>query len=171
MYVSSWCLLCLPLAVHAVTMTGALSTLYPSGASYEKRRVEARDAALAASTLTSSTGIPLAGDASTYGEFDLDFFARLLQLAEPQHSETFVDLGSGVGRLVMSAAMLYPNTFSNCHGMELSAPLHERALEARYAFEDLQAPLPPIAPCEYTQCDVFSTEAATALASANVCFS
>ena len=164
-------LLCLPMVVHGVTVASVLSTLYPSGAAYERRRVEARNAALAASTLTSSVGIPLAGDASTYGEFDLEFFTRLLKLAAPQQRETFVDLGSGVGRLVMGAALLYPNTFANCHGMELSAPLHERAIEARYAFESFDAPLPNIAPCEYTCCDCFSLEAATALVSTNVCFS
>ena len=46
----------------------------------------------------SRTAIPLAGDGMVYGEFDLAFLARLLEAAEPQKGDTFVDLGSGCGR-------------------------------------------------------------------------
>ena len=75
----------------------ALSELYPSTA-YGTRRVMARDAALAHAAADNQAGIPLAGDNLVYGEFDLDFFDKLLELACPQPGETFVDLGSGAGQ-------------------------------------------------------------------------
>ena len=73
-----------------------LSELYPPTA-YGARRLVARDAALAHASNENQVGIPLAGDNLVYGEFDLDFFERLLELACPQPLETFVDLGSGAG--------------------------------------------------------------------------
>jgi hypothetical protein len=158
------------LSTVSSTVSATLNALYPAAA-YNARRQEARSAALATSTIKSTEGVPLAGDASTYGEFDLSFFAELLQSASPKPGDTFLDLGSGVGRLVVGAALLHPDTWSNCHGIELSAPLHERAIEARYAFEELPSPRPPIAPCEYTCGDVLGVEAATALGASAVCFS
>ena len=40
----------------------------------------------------------------TYGEFDLDGFFELLRAAAPREGETFVDVGSGCGRLVLAAS-------------------------------------------------------------------
>jgi len=148
----------------------AVNALYPPAA-YNARRNLARDAALATSSKSTADGIPLAGDSMVYGEFNLDFFAQLLELACPVRGETFVDLGSGAGRLVIAASLLYPDTWRNCHGVELSAPLHDAAIAARVAFDGL-APCPPIADCEYTLASVLDdAKGAAALAAADVSFS
>jgi predicted RNA methylase len=148
----------------------SVDALFPSSA-YNARRNLARDAALATAGRRTAEGIPLAGDAMVYGEFDVSFFARLLELAAPVPGETFVDLGSGVGRLVIAAALLYPRTWRNCQGVELSAPLHDAAIAARVCFEQL-TPRPPIADCEFTCASVLDAGAgADALAAADVCFS
>ena len=73
-----------------------LSKLYPS-TDYGTRRLIARDAALEHAAADNQGGIPLAGDNLVYGEFDVEFFDKLLELACPQPGETFVDLGSGAG--------------------------------------------------------------------------
>ncbi|EEC49637.1 predicted protein [Phaeodactylum tricornutum CCAP 1055/1] len=76
----------------------------------------------------------------TYGEFDFYFFASLLDKAHslfyqdsdrPVPSDwsgmTFVDVGSGTGRLVLAAAALHPS-FRECRGVELLPGIHEKAL-------------------------------------------
>ncbi|CEL98332.1 unnamed protein product [Vitrella brassicaformis CCMP3155] len=57
------------------------------------------------------------GKTITYSEVDLNFLAVLLRAAEPKQGETFVDLGSGLGRAVLGAAALYPS-FRKCTGIE-----------------------------------------------------
>jgi hypothetical protein len=148
----------------------SMDALFPQS-TYNARRNLARDAALATGGLSTAEGIPLAGDAMVYGEFDLPFFARLLELAAPAPGDTFVDLGSGVGRLVIAAALLHPQTWRNCQGVELSAPLHDAAIAARLRFDEL-TPCPPISSCEFTCASVLdSGPGAAALASADVSFS
>lgn len=105
-----------------------------------------------------------------YGEFDISFFAKLLQCAEPKPGEIFVDAGSGAGRLVLAAALLHPTKFSNCHGVELSSPLHDAAISARYEFENIKD-APPIAPCQYTLSDCMEGEGLEAIQTADVVFS
>ena len=89
-------LIFLAAASGSLKTSSVLEMLYPRP-SYDARRMLARDAALARSSL-SAGGIPLAGDSMTYGEFDLDFLGSLLEAAGPQKGDTFVDLGSGSGR-------------------------------------------------------------------------
>jgi len=72
-----------------------------------------------------------------YGEFDLYFFARLLDRAHYHfvgsaddappatwEGKVFVDLGSGTGRLTLGAAALHPS-WKLCRGIELLKGLHE----------------------------------------------
>lgn len=77
----------------------------------------------------------------TYGEFDVDFFGMLLDKSwehyvegmsdqDEQHSsptpwrnKTFCDIGSGAGRLVISAAALHPE-WKLCRGLEILDGLH-----------------------------------------------
>mmetsp|Transcript_11264 Transcript_11264/g.13076 ORF Transcript_11264/g.13076 Transcript_11264/m.13076 type:complete len:500 (-) Transcript_11264:2219-3718(-) len=84
----------------------------------------------------------------TYGEFDFYFFAELLDRAchhyyrnednvkrlnnEQQNGlngKTFVDIGSGTGRLVIGAAALHPG-LSLSKGIEILPGIHESALES-----------------------------------------
>uniref|UniRef100_A0A7S2YAQ3 Histone-lysine N-methyltransferase, H3 lysine-79 specific n=1 Tax=Entomoneis paludosa TaxID=265537 RepID=A0A7S2YAQ3_9STRA len=80
----------------------------------------------------------------TYGEFDFYFFAGLLDrahelyLEDPRHDnenaaegwtgKTFVDIGSGTGRLVFAAAALHPS-WGMSRGIELLPGIHEAAVE------------------------------------------
>jgi hypothetical protein len=71
----------------------------------------------------------------TYGEFDLFFFAQLLDRALDQYNENvkswedkvFTDVGSGTGRLVLAAAALHP--WRLCRGVEVLKGIHNVALE------------------------------------------
>lgn len=86
----------------------------------------------------------------TYGEFDIDFLGILLERSwdhylegmqgddnnNKQHSsitpwsnKTFCDIGSGVGRLVIAAAALYPE-WKLCRGLEILEGLHNMSLLA-----------------------------------------
>lgn len=105
-----------------------------------------------------------------YGEFALSYFAKLLQCADPQAGETFVDAGSGAGRLVLAAALLHPSKLANCHGVELSSPLHDAAIAARYEFENIDD-ASPIAPCQYTLSDCMGGDGLEAIKTADIVFS
>lgn len=76
-----------------------------------------------------------------YGEFEIPFFAELLDRAAGYYHEwngsdhnsgwsgkTFADLGSGSGRLILGAATLYPR-WALCQGVELLPGLHKFAEE------------------------------------------
>lgn len=64
----------------------------------------------------------------TYGEYSLELFARAVRAAGPRPGEHFVDIGSGCGRLVVAAALLF-DEFRSCTGVELVRTLHDEALE------------------------------------------
>jgi hypothetical protein len=80
----------------------------------------------------------------TYGEFDLPFFAQLLDTAHSYYvnseqesddatvdwsDKVFCDIGSGTGRLVLAAAALHPS-FRSCRGIELLHSIHVVAEES-----------------------------------------
>ena len=67
-------------------------------------------------------------DGIQYGEIDCDAFAAALEWCNPQPGETFVDLGSGTGKAVLTAAALYP--LASAAGVEIMRPLHNAALRA-----------------------------------------
>ena len=107
-------------------------------------------------------------DALTYGEFDLALFAQLVDRAiEPNAgslSTTFVDVGSGVGRLVLAAACLWPDRFARFTGVEKVAALHDLALAASARAQLAQ-------PCDFYCADAADVLAADgALADADVLF-
>jgi len=76
----------------------------------------------------------------TYGEFDLYFFAELLDRAFDYYNESqdvmsstwngkvFTDIGSGTGRLVLAAAALHPG-WKLCRGVEVLEGIHNVAVE------------------------------------------
>jgi SAM-dependent methyltransferase len=61
----------------------------------------------------------------TYGEMLLDPFLHLMSLVGPQPGETFFDLGSGTGKVVMMAHLTQP--FARVTGIELLPGLHASA--------------------------------------------
>jgi precorrin-6B methylase 2 len=64
----------------------------------------------------------------SYGEVDFHSFVMLASKLGLENQSSFVDLGSGVGRNVLAAALLYPG--ARCAGVEILAPLHELAVAA-----------------------------------------
>lgn len=85
----------------------------------------------------------------TYGEFDLPFFFALLRDANPQPGELFCDVGSGCGRLVLAAAMMY--SWRSAAGIELLRDLHDDALDAHSrlsALVEAEADI-QLAPCTF----------------------
>ena len=80
----------------------------------------------------------------TYGEFDFSFFAELLERSNYHYSKydnsnvdqssgwkdkTFLDIGSGTGRLVIGAAALHPQ-WALCRGIEILPGIHETAVHS-----------------------------------------
>ena len=66
-----------------------------------------------------------------YGEVDPSAFAKALGWVSPADGERFVDLGSGTGKAVLTAAALH--RFRCATGVELLEPLHAAAQRARAA--------------------------------------
>ena len=69
----------------------------------------------------------------TYGEFPLDSFARVVDRAFDifPTARTFLDMGSGAGRLATLASIMYP--FEHCRGIEILNSLHDLALSIQGA--------------------------------------
>ena len=76
---------------------------------------------------------------------DIDFhsFSNLLEHAMPMKGEKFVDLGSGIGRACLIAALSHGQTFARITGIELLAPLHEAASHALERYNEVVS-APPI---------------------------
>jgi len=71
----------------------------------------------------------------TYGEFDFYSFAQLLdhigtKYVDSWNDATFVDIGSGTGRLVWAAALLHPQ-MSQSTGLEILQGLHDQAIASQ----------------------------------------
>jgi SAM-dependent methyltransferase len=78
--------------------------------------------------------------AKTYGEFDLGFFATAVSraLEGVREGATFVDVGSGCGRLVFAATSLWPResgVIARYAGVEYVPELHELALQGAARLE------------------------------------
>jgi len=74
-------------------------------------------------------------DVFIYGEIDFISFAKILALVSPKSGEIFYDLGSGAGKAVYAAAILYD--FSKTVGVELLPGLHDVAQSLCDTFQKL----------------------------------
>lgn len=63
----------------------------------------------------------------TYGEINPSSFAEMLQVAEPKPGEIFYDLGSGTGKAVFCAALLYD--WQALRGIEFLPALHQTSVK------------------------------------------
>lgn len=63
-----------------------------------------------------------------YGEISSSAFATALEWCSPKSGETFIDLGSGTGKAVLTAAA--HTAFASATGVEILRPLHDAALIA-----------------------------------------
>ena len=70
-------------------------------------------------------------DGIQYGEVNPEAFATALSWCAPRAGETFVDLGSGSGKAVLTAALLHP--LASATGIEILEPLHKAAMRAHEA--------------------------------------
>jgi protein-L-isoaspartate O-methyltransferase len=73
-----------------------------------------------------SAGIFLEG--IQFGEIDATSFSVALEWVSPKPGETFVDLGSGAGKAVLTAAALHD--LASATGVEILRPLHDAAVAA-----------------------------------------
>ena len=71
-----------------------------------------------------------------YGELSFDAARGLLERAKPRRGEVFVDLGSGLGKMVFAAASL--GVLGRSYGIEILPELHERATQALDSLAVLQ---------------------------------
>ena len=82
-------------------------------------------------------------DGIQYGEVSISSFAAALAWVRPQPGETFVDVGSGVGKAVLAAALLHP--LEAAIGIEILDDLHDAAERALAAARRPRAPCGPLA--------------------------
>jgi SAM-dependent methyltransferase len=75
-----------------------------------------------------------ADPAFTYGEVSLDAMRQMLDSVEPQAGEVFYDLGSGTGKGVIYASLLY--AFARATGIELLEELYNAADAIRMRYEE-----------------------------------
>jgi len=96
----------------------------------------------------------------TYGEINPTTFADMLALVQPQPGEVFYDLGSGAGKAVYSAAMLYD--WSKCSGIELLPGLYmvsQKLLEGFNAMPEVKKNFPGKRfPIEFIQEDFLNAD-------------
>mmetsp|Transcript_64740 Transcript_64740/g.130221 ORF Transcript_64740/g.130221 Transcript_64740/m.130221 type:complete len:261 (-) Transcript_64740:224-1006(-) len=121
----------------------------------------------------------------TYGEFTeyiegLAFFEKIVNrcitLRGSEEStiplSSFTDLGSGSGRVVLEASMLWPTMWRSCRGIEVSMSLHNNALAAH----ERHISLPPLQSatlrdsCSFIQASFDDPTAADVLADTDIAF-
>jgi SAM-dependent methyltransferase len=83
----------------------------------------------------------------TYGEINFIAFAKILEAVNPQPGELMVDLGSGAGKAVFCAALLYPEI--KVVGVELLPGLTACSANLLKRFEQLMAKHPRLATHSY----------------------
>lgn len=90
-----------------------------------------RDAGLEIAERSHQARQRVQGSSYFYGELDLKAQLEVLARAGARKGGVFVDLGSGLGKMVLAAAL--PGVFSECRGVEILPELHESAVKARGA--------------------------------------
>jgi hypothetical protein len=65
----------------------------------------------------------------TYGEIDFNSFADILERLDIHQGDTLVDLGSGTGKALVTAALLFAPRLARIHGIELLSSLHSPCSE------------------------------------------
>lgn len=68
-----------------------------------------------------------------YGEILLDSFYQIIKSVGPKENEVFYDLGSGVGKAVFAARLLFP--FGKSTGIELLSDIYQGSVQAKNIFE------------------------------------
>jgi Histone methylation protein DOT1 len=106
----------------------------------------------------------------TYGEFDIGFLSELLNEYDAGPGTAFIDMGSGVGRCTLAAALLKPS-WRLCQGVELLPKLTEfAALVHGDIVNDSSSSSSSraLAPCDFVTGDVMAPD--FCLEQFNLCF-
>ena len=120
-----------------------------------------REAGLALASLSHERKPRVPGSTWFYGELSFEAARDILERASPKQGDVFVDLGSGLGKMVLAAAS--GKVFGECRGIEILPELHDKANQA---LEELAGSL------ELTRCKLVCGDMlGHAVADADVVFS
>lgn len=112
--------------------------------------------------------LQLSDSTYTYGEIMPRSFSRLLELAKPKENEVFYDLGSGNGKAIFVAALLYD--WKKCIGIEYLPALYETSITILNQFHQLHSLKKNFSQksfdIKFLHCDFFEVD----LSDANVIF-
>lgn len=97
-----------------------------------------------------------------YGELDVRSVARVLEAANVEEGDRFLDIGSGDGVPALAAALLFARELEICRGIEVVPALAARATEHADRLRAwLQAnPEVSAAPIELSEGDIYAEDAA-----------
>lgn len=150
-----YCLLAISSPTRLDEASHLIAALFPGAGAYRNRVALGRAAQLGDGGSgdtplvyrPGSIGSNVVDTSLTYGEFDLSFFAALTDAALTEggrtvSGQTFVDVGSGCGRLVFAAGVLWP-ALARCVGIEVVESLHMLGFEALPHASALLAGEPP----------------------------
>jgi len=93
--------------------------------------------------------------ALTYGEIDFHSWADILERLDLREGDTLVDLGSGTGKALVTACLLFGPRLARIHGVELLECLHSPCEEVLSKLSSLLAS-DVAAYAEHTRCRVTS---------------
>lgn len=90
--------------------------------------------------LAQETGTNLKADRLelTYGDLDFQSVSCIMQILPPRQGDVFVDLGSGTGRVMITASLLHGATLGRIHGIEIVPALYNSSLEAIKSYQNLR---------------------------------
>ena len=83
----------------------------------------------------------------TYGEITFNAFAALLEYCHPVDGKVFVDLGSGTGKALIAASLLFGSRLKHIHGIELVPGLYESSITSINKYYDIMKQFPEIFSC------------------------
>lgn len=72
-----------------------------------------------------------------YGELGIDALITILDAIGVRKGDTFLDIGSGDGLLVCSAALLFPEYIQSSNGIEIVPQLYQRSLKFKNRLMDI----------------------------------
>ena len=73
----------------------------------------------------------------TYGEITFNSFAAVLEHCHPMDGKVFVDLGSGTGKALIIASLLFGTKLKHVHGIELIPGLYESSVVSINKYYDI----------------------------------
>ena len=73
----------------------------------------------------------------TYGEITFNSFAAVLEYCHPMDGKVFVDLGSGTGKALIIASLLFGTKLKHVHGIELIPGLYESSVVSINKYYDI----------------------------------